>query len=168
MPIIDEDPDGSGDYVIANPLVAPGTGWATVANVSDIVGLSVTEIEIRRAVATLETVTGLIEAVDRPDITDRDRHYLMLMTCYQVAFMKDNPDLFSRADVTSASQDGESASFRNVDSHLFAPLARKAYRRLSWRSRRILSPTGGSGVEPARSTDVNSEAFDDALPWSPV
>jgi hypothetical protein len=166
-PIIDENPDGSGEYTIA-PGVTLGTSWASPADVLNVVNLTVTEAEIGRAIATLETVTGLIEAVDRPDISDRDRHYLKLMTCYQVAFMDESPDLFSRADVTSASQDGESASFRNVDSHLFGPLARKAYRRLSWRSRRILSVTGGTAVEPAVVRDVNSEAFDDSLPWSPV
>lgn len=139
--------------------------WAIPADVDDVVGLTVDAETIRRATATLETITGLIEAVDRPDITDRDRYWLKLMTCYQVAFMADNPDLFSRNDVTSASQDGESASFRNVDSHLFAPLARKAYRRLSWRSLRLLSPLGGAATLPARTVDVNSEAFDDALPW---
>lgn len=142
--------------------------WATIANVDAVVGLTVDEGAISRATSTLETITGLIEAVDRPDITDRDRHWLKLMTCYQVAFMAENPDLFSRADVTSASQDGDSANFRNVDSHLFAPLARKAYRRLSWRSLRILSPLGGSGALPAVGRDVNSEEFDDRLDWSPV
>lgn len=140
--------------------------WATPTDVDGVVGLTVDVATISRATSTLETITGLIEAVDRPDITDRDRHFLKLMTCYQVAFMADNPDLFSRADVTSASQDGESASFRNVDSHLFAPLARKAYRRLSWRSLRILSPAGGIGTVPRTYRDVNSESFDDRLPWS--
>ena len=142
--------------------------WATPTDVDAVVGLTVDLAAISRATSTLETITGLIEAVDRPDITDRDRHFLKLMTCYQVGFMADNPDLFSRADVTSASQDGESANYRNVDSHLFAPLARKAYRRLSWRSLRLLSPAGGIGSAPSASRDVNSEAFDDALPWSPV
>lgn len=141
--------------------------WATPTDVDGVVGLTVDLAAISRATSTLETITGLIEAIDRPDITDRDRHFLKLMTCYQVAFMADNPDLFSRNDVTSASQDGESASFRNVDSHLFAPLARKAYRRLSWRSLRLLSPAGGIGSTTA-ARDVNSEAFDDSLPWSPV
>jgi len=142
--------------------------WATPTDVDAVVGLTVDLAAISRATSTLETITGLIEAVDRPDITDRDRHFLKLMTCYQVGFMADNPDLFSRADVTSASQDGESASYRNVDSHLFAPLARKAYRRLSWRSLRLLSPAGGAGVMPAGRRDVNSESFDDSLPWSPL
>lgn len=144
------------------------TPWATIADVTSVIGITVTDPDISRATSTLETITGLIQAVDRPDITDRDRHWLKLMTCYQVAFMADNPDLFTRNDVTSAGQDGESAAFRNVDSHLFAPLARKAYRRLSWRSLRLLSPLGGSGVAPTTYRDVNSESFDDALPWSPV
>lgn len=142
--------------------------WATPTDVDGVVGLTVDVATISRATSTLETITGLIEAVDRPDITDRDRHFLKLMTCYQVAFMAENPDLFSRADVTAAGQDGESASFRNVDSHLFAPLARKAYRRLSWRSLRILSPLGGIGSAERVSVDVNSESFDDRLPWSSV
>lgn len=142
--------------------------WATPADVDAVVGLTVDIATILRATSTLETVTGLIEAVDRPDVSDRDRHFLKLMTCYQVAFMAENPDLFSRADVTSASQDGESASFRNVDSHLFAPLARKAYRRLSWTTKAIRSPLGGSAALPRVGTDVNSEAFDDALLWEPM
>ena len=142
------------------------TAWATANDVADLTDVEVDAKAVRRAVSTLETITGLIEAVDRPDITDRDRHWLKLMTCYQAAFMADNPDLFSRADVTSAGQDGESANFRNVDSHLFAPLARKAYRRLSWRSKRILMP--GGGVPSPVIRDINSEAFDDSLPWGKV
>lgn len=142
--------------------------WAAPTDVDAVVGLTVDVGAISRATSTLETITGLIESIDRPDITDRDRHFLKLMTCYQVAFMAENPDLFSRADVTSASQDGESASYRNVDSHLFSPLARKAYRRLSWRSLRVLSPLGGVGTAPRVGTDINSEDFDDSLDWSPV
>lgn len=235
--------------------------WATIDDVDDLTGVSCTAQDIRRAVATLETVTGLFAGSDetvtiaagtdfititrdgdtirargrfvfgspgqhielpawaapsmvtatttdsmtctaipaglvypypalgfnngvgnvnavwitraahgiggpvRTDISDRDRRWLKLMTVYQVAFMLDNPDLFSRNDVTSAGQDGESASFRNVDSHLFAPLARKAFRRLSWAAKTLLSPVGGSGALPLTGRDVNSEEFDDALPW---
>lgn len=142
--------------------------WATPIDIDAVVGLVADPIEISRTTATLETITGLIESVDRPDITDRDRHFLKLMTCYQLAFMRDNPDLFSRNDVTSASQDGESASYRTVDSHLFSPLARKAYRRLSWRSVRLLSPAGGVGSGSGATGGVNSDTFDDSLPWSPV
>lgn len=140
--------------------------WASIIDVDNVTGLTVDLRAISRATSTLETITGLIEAIDRPDITDRDRHFLKLMTCYQVAFMRDHPDLFSREDVTSAGQDGESASYRNVDSHLFAPLARKAYRRLSWRSTQLLMES--AGTPPRRVVDVNSEEYDDAQAWEPV
>lgn len=167
MPVIEEEPSGSGEYTLGPGGAVDIALWATPADVANVVGLTVDEAAIARAVATLETITGLIASVSRPDVSDRDRHFLKLMTCYQVAFMRDNPDLFSRADVTSASQDGQSASFRNVDSHLFAPLARKSYRRLSWNALRALIPGGGVPTA-ATGRDVNSESFDDALPWSPV
>lgn len=159
-----EDPEGSGEYTLGPGESTSLTAWATVDDVDDVTGLTVDDKAIRRAAATLETITGLIEAVPRPDITDRDRHYLKLMTCYQVAFMKDNPDLFSRNDVTSASQDGESANYRNVDSHLFAPLARKAYRRLSWRA---LTRPGDRTPQRSR-LNVLSEEYDDSLAWKPM
>lgn len=143
------------------------TPWATVAQIKTVTGLDVTEDDRNVAVSSLETMTGLIESIDRPDISDRDRHFLKLMCAYQAAFIADNPDLFSRADVTSASQDGESANFRNVDSHLLAPLARKAMRRLSWRALRALIPGGGVPTT-SHGRDVNSESFDDSLDWSPV
>lgn len=165
MSIIAEDPEGSGDYTFGGPDPLPSTSWATADDVASVTGLTVDVAAISRAVATLETVTGLIEAVDRPDVSDRDRHYLKLMTCYQVAFMADNPDLFSRADVTSASQDGESANYRNVDSHLFAPLARKSYRRLSWRA---LTRPGDRAPRVAAVKNINSEEYDDSLAWKPL
>lgn len=140
--------------------------WAKPEDVDSVTGVTASTADIARATATLETITGLIQSIERPDITDRDRYFLKLMTCYQVAFMADNPDLFSREDVTSASQDGENANYRNVDSHLFAPLARKAYRRLSWRGLRAIDAWGAGNPRPR--VDVASEAFDDRLPWSPV
>ena len=140
------------------------TPWATIADVDEITGKRVTEKECGIAVRSLETIIGVIEAVDRPDISDRDRYWLKLATCYQAAFVLDNPDLFSRADVTSASQDGESANFRNVDAHLLAPLARKAIRRLSWR--------GLTRTKDRASTrgplNILSEEYDDSLAWKPV
>ena len=117
--------------------------WATKADVNTVTGLTVEDAEVTRAIATLETITGLIDGVDRPGLTDRDKHWLKLMTCYQTAFMHDN-------------------------SHLFGPLARKAYRRLSWRGLRAIAAWGDPEAAPTGSRDPNSEAFDNALPWSPL
>lgn len=135
--------------------------WATTADVASVTGKTVDGVTRNIAVASLETMIGLIEVVDRPDISDRDRHYLKLATCYQAAFVADNPDLFSRNDVTSASQDGESANYRNVDAHLLAPLARKAIRRLSWKAK---TRSGDRAAASATVADL-IEARDDAHPW---
>lgn len=140
--------------------------WATEADVLSITRKTATAADIQSAAHEIESLTGLIQSVDRPDLTDRDRHWLKLAVAYQTAWMLDNPDLFSREDVTSVSQDGESAVYRNTDAHILSPLARKALRRLSWRSLRAVVPGGGT---PARAAlDVNAEAFDNRLPWSAV
>ena len=140
------------------------TPWATIADVDEVTGKTVTEKERGIAVRSLEPIIGVIEGVDRPDISDRDRYWLKLATCYQAAFVLDNPDLFSRADVTSASQDGESANFRNVDAHLLAPLARKCVRRLSWRG---LTRSRDRAAQRG-PLNILSEEYDDSLAWKPV
>lgn len=140
------------------------TQWATIADVDDVTGKTVTEKERGIAVRSLEPLIGVIEAVERPDISDRDRYWLKLATCYQAAFVLDNPDLFSRNDVTSASQDGESANFRNVDAHLLAPLARKCIRRLSWRG--LTRPRDRAAQRGP--VNILSEEYDDSLAWKPV
>lgn len=138
--------------------------WATAADAKAITGVDVTATERNIAAASLETMIGLIEEVDRPDISDRDKRFLKLACAYQAAFVHDNPDLFSRADVSSASQDGESAAFRNPDAHILAPLARKAIRRLSWRGLTRPNDRAASRTRP----NVNSEEYDDSLAWRPV
>lgn len=139
------------------------TEWATVAQVKSITGVTVTEDQRGIAARSLETMIGLIEEVDRPDLSDRDRYFLRLATAYQAAYVKDNPDLFTRSDVTSAAQDGESANFRNADAHILAPLARKSIRRLSWRA---LTRPGDRN--PTKAVNVNSEEYDDSLAWKPL
>src|SRR4051794_34727291 len=112
--------------------------WATLADVNTLVGVTVTEQQLAQAVTSLETQLGLIASVERADISDRDRHWLKLATCYQAAWLVAQPDLLERSHVMSASQDGESATF-GPDALTLAPLARKAIRRLSWRNRRAIS-----------------------------
>lgn len=160
--VISENPSGSGDYTFGPGGTVEGDQWCTVADVKAVTGVTVDADTRTRAAILLGTLIGLIEGVKRDDISDRDKHYLKLTTAFQAAWMQDHPDLYSREDVTSASQDGESATYRNADAHLLAPLARKSIRRLSWRGLRSILPTVGN--EPT-VRNVNSEAFDDSLPW---
>ena len=162
--IIDEDPDGSGEYVLDSVTVPTGNEWATVASILDVTGVTVTDRERRTATAIIVDLTGLIEGVSRPDMSDRDKLFLGHAVAWEAVWIRDNPDLFSRADVVAASQDGESVTFRNVDAHILAPLARKSIRRLSWRQ-----PTRRNDrAEESGRINVLSEEYDDSLPWRPV
>lgn len=137
--------------------------WATVEDVKNLTGKVITEDERNQAVGTLEIHIGLIESVERPGLTERDRYWLKLALCYQAAWVKAQVDLFERNDVANASQDGEAAAFR-PDAHTLGPLARKTIKRLSWRGPRTLNT-----LRPgAARVDVTSEAYDDSLNWRPM
>lgn len=140
------------------------TPWATIADVDDVAGVTVTDRELRTARGIVETLVGVFESVDRPDVSDRDREWLRRAVCYEAAFVHDNPDLFSRIDVTSASQDGESVAFRNVDAHLLAPLARKCIRKLSWRGLHRPAEVAAD----RRQVNILDEDYDDSLAWKRV
>lgn len=135
--------------------------WCTIADVKTLTDKTVTQGERDRAAASIELHVGLIEAVERVDISDRDRYFLKLATCYQTAWMVAQPDLFERNDVSDAGQDGESATFR-ADAHTLAPLARKAIKRLSWRGpRTLITPK----ADARGRVDTTSEEYDDSLAW---
>lgn len=135
--------------------------WATVEDVAEITGMTVVATDVAKARGIIETLVGVFESVERPGINDRDLEWLRRAVAYQAAFVKDNPDLFSRIDVTSAGQDGQSVAFRNVDAHMLAPLARKCIRRLSWRG--LHRPKDVADSE--RFVNVLSEEYDDSLAW---
>lgn len=135
--------------------------WCTVEDVAELTSAAVTAGQRKQAATTIELHVGLIEAVERVDVTDRDRYWLKLATCYQAAWLKAQADLFERNDVSSAGQDGESATFR-ADAHTLAPLARKAIKRLSWRGpRTMITPK----ADARGRVDTTSEEYDDSLAW---
>lgn len=162
--VIDEDPDGSGEYTLDNVVTPVAGQWATIESIADVTGVTVTDRERKTATAIIVDLVGLIEGVTRPDITDRDLYFLGHAVAWEAVWIRDNPDLFSPADVVAASQDGESASFRNVDAHILAPLARKSIRRLSWKQ-----PTRpGDRQRESGRINVLDEDYDDSLAWRPV
>jgi hypothetical protein len=136
--------------------------WANAADVTTLTGRTATEADVAMAEATLATLHGLIPGVVRT-ITNRDRYWLKLATAYQAAWAVANPDLFERLDVTSASQDGQSANFK-PDALVVAPLARRALKRLSWRGTRTIGPT-----PLGRVLNVNDDDWEDThLAWRSV
>lgn len=139
------------------------TPWATINDVKTLTGKTVSQEQRDQGAASLALHIGLIEEVERADITDRDRYWLKLACAYQAAWLASQPDAFERNDVASAGQDGESATFR-PDAHTLGPLARKAVKRLSWR---VKTHIDLGAAKPVRAT-TTSEAYDNALGWQPI
>lgn len=139
--------------------------WATVTDVANITGKTVSEVDRTLAATAIELHTGLIESVERVDMKARDRYWLKLAVVYQSAWLAVQPDYLERNAVASASQDGQSATAGNPDWLTLAPLARKAIRKLSWTGARTIE----AATEQRRARlDVLSESSDDSLKWSPI
>lgn len=140
------------------------TLWASVADITAATGVTVNASTRSIAANAIELTTGLIEAVERTDISDRDRYWLKLAVCYQAAWIVAQPDYLERNAIASASQDGQAATGGNPDWLVLAPLARKALKRLSWRGVRTVSTQPGRRVV----VNVNDDDYEDTLDWSPV
>lgn len=125
--------------------------WSTREEVSQITGLSeddLTDDELQRAQFIIDLVSG--RTLDMRDLLinenrKRDLRWLRMAVAYQVAWMKAQPDLFTRWDLTRTSQDGENSDFVPGATTL-APLAKRAIRRLSWKGTRSVS-IGLSGYD---------------------
>lgn len=138
--------------------------WATVQNVADVTGKTVTPLDRTMAVNAIELHTGLIEEVERTGLSDRDRYWLKLAVCYQAAWLLSQPDYLERNAVSSVSQDGQSATGGNPEWLKLAPMARTAIKRLSWRGTRTRTTQEGN-----RSVvNVNSDEYEETLDWTPV
>lgn len=136
--------------------------WATVQDVKTLTGRDLTDVDLALAVTALELHTGLIEAVERTDMSGRDLYWLKLAVGYQAVWLLAQPDYLERNAVSSVAQDGQSASAGNPDWLTLAPLARKALKRLSWRSARSIVI---SHEDRRTRLNVLSEAYDDSLAW---
>lgn len=132
--------------------------WATVAEVGDVTGVTLTTAQIKQAQHALETISGLVvDDVTITKLSARDRRWLRNAVAYQAAFMAPAPDYLERQRVKSAGADGQSATF-TADGSELAPLARKALRKLSWRGSRSVHLAA-----PVVPVDL-----DDRLGWQPL
>lgn len=118
------------------------TPWASIADIKNVTGKDVDATTRNLAAASVELTTGLIESVERSDISARDRYWLRQAVAFQAAWISIQADYLERSDVASVSQDGQSTQ-GNPDWLVLAPLARRALKKLSWRGvRTMLLPVG--------------------------
>jgi hypothetical protein len=117
--------------------------WASVSDVTEITGATVDAETLAQAQGVIELLVG--RTADATWIPARDLRWLRRAVAYQAAWMPSQPDLFTRTEVASSSQDGASQVYR-PDSHLLAPLARRALKKLTWRGNRSVHTESTMGT----------------------
>jgi hypothetical protein len=116
--------------------------WATVQDVDDLTGVTVTSEQLAYAQAIIEIHVSRTEDVPADTISVRDLRWLKRAVAYEAAWIPANPDLFTRIDHVTLLQDGVEVRDLPADALTLAPLAKKAVRRLSWvQSRSIHTPS---------------------------
>lgn len=122
--------------------------WATTAEIQATVGVAVTDVTRSLAAQAIEMHTGLIEGVQRVNLSDRNAYWLKLAVAYQAAWLVAQPDYLDRNAVSSATQDGQSATGANPEWLTLSPLARKSIKRLDWRGTRglVVAARPGQGA----------------------
>ncbi|MFC5947072.1 hypothetical protein ACFQH9_02115 [Pseudonocardia lutea] len=143
------------------PLPDGQTTWATTAEVATYTGAEVDASDLARAQATIDLHSART-VLSAAALGDKDLHWLKLATAYQAAWMKGQPDLFSRLDFTEATQE-QGAVAKLTDTGLtLSPLARRALRRCTWlrsRSLRVKAPNETGAVLDPLSDE--SDAYQD-------
>ena len=123
--------------------------WASIADVEETTGKTVSEAQLLQAAATIELHTGRPYNEDVAAKTSvRDTHWLKRAEAYQAAWMLAQPDAFARSNVTQVAQEGGGTTGLTHDALTLAPFAKKAINRLSWRRSRSVQaqpfvPDGG-------------------------
>jgi len=142
--IVWEGTDGQSEIIQASEVFTVGAAvsgtWATVADVLEITGETVTSAKLRQAQYVIDMKSGRSYEIHDMLVANsrrRDLHYLKLATAYQAAWMKSQPDMFGRMNLTNVNADSSSATF-GVDAMSLGPLARGALKRVSWQGTRSL------------------------------
>lgn len=110
--------------------------FVTIGEVIALTGVAVTDQDIYKAQALIETAAGVPEELI-PVTATTDLLWLKKATAYQCAYMKDDPlGIFEQANVESITQDGGFKVVIGDRNVWLAPASEQALRNLSWRRSR--------------------------------
>lgn len=139
--------------------------WCTTADVTNFTGVTVTDAQLLRAQAVIETFEDVDPGDPGDHLTARDRERFRKATAYQAGWMYEQIALEQRTDVESLSQDGQSWRYAHPDAVVLAPLAKRNLDLLSWRQDGAVAPTETKRY--ATLDDVKAAVLCDEveLPW---
>lgn len=151
--------------------------WATTADVTNITGATVTDIDIVKAQFIIELFSDVspdssfeASTPSQPTgmVSQKNLRYLKFAVAYQVTWMQEHPDVFTNVDVTTMSEDGLSLTQAHANAAILAPLAKRSIDRLTWR-RPNRSLRIGKKLDPAFQYNYGSRdsaIADDARDWN--
>ncbi|MDX3230626.1 hypothetical protein [Streptomyces sp. ME19-01-6] len=140
--------------------------WATTQQVTDAMGVSVTDAQLAQAQATVEVFCNRLYA-DTERIRPRDVYWLGRAVAFQAAWLKGQYDITTRLDSSQVQQDGVVASL-GEHAMVLAPMAARALRRISWMRSRTLHVRSPFEDGSSWGADPLSDASDDSQFWHPM
>ena len=118
------------------------TSWATVDDVLDVTGLTVSEDTVRLANYAIEAHTGRLAGATAgdpgPKLRTRDVEWLRRAVAYQAAWLTSQPDYLGRMDVTQVGSQAATTQLTDTAMTL-GPMAAQCLRRCSWERTGTLS-----------------------------
>lgn len=141
--------------------------WCTKEEVDEITGVEVTETQLLRAQAVIETFVDIDPASAGDHLGVRDRERLRKATAWQAAWMFEQIDFEGRTDVESLSQDGLSFKYANPDAAVLAPMTTRNVNLLSWNTDGAYG--GARDCKPYTTLDEVRDAVlcdEVELPWT--
>ncbi|ARX81526.1 hypothetical protein SMD44_00924 [Streptomyces alboflavus] len=140
--------------------------WATAQQVIDITGVTVTDVQLTQAQASIEMFSNRIHD-DTARIRARDLYWLRMAVAYQAAWEVSQFDLNARLDATQVQQDGVVAS---LDSRAMTlgPRAKQALQRCSWMRSRTIHVRSAFEDGQRGYGSVLAEASDEQHTWTPM
>lgn len=133
------------DVIAVSATVVSSTAtWASVTDVANLTGITVSASKVLQAQAVIDLHSETtINAIN--NIRPKDKHRLKQAVVYQAAWMSGAPDLFTRAEITSAGHAATSFAYVDPESVTLAPLAKRALLKLTWKR------TRSTRIRPARA-----------------
>lgn len=140
--------------------------WATLQQVLDITGVSVTAAQLTQAQGSVEINSNRIYD-DTARIRPRDLYWLRMAVAYQAAWERGQFDLNTRLDANQVQQDGLVANL-NDKAPILGPRAKQALQRCSWMRGRTLHVRSPFEDGQRGYGNVLADADDEQHTWTPM
>lgn len=141
--------------------------WATAADVLTYAAEVVDDDDVLRAQDIVELFASTTY-LSTENLSATNLRRLNRAVCYQAAWAKYQPGLYTNVDVDNVSQDGHNHTPGHENAALLAPLARRQINRLTWLNKPLrMRPRYGAsdyGDQGPRESAVH----DDSRVWTPM